>query len=132
MSSFSCRFFLHAWKNIHVTLVGICSWSLWSQTCYHHRNCYCVSKTRSIFDFNIWTYISISILIRELLIYLRVIFNTLFGLSTNYWMAITTRFLLGSLNGLLGPVKVNFCLHKNSYWIFTTNFNSSLYTSDCD
>ncbi|XP_057453480.1 protein ZINC INDUCED FACILITATOR-LIKE 1-like isoform X2 [Lotus japonicus] len=34
-----------------------------------------------------------------------VIFNTLFGLSTNFWMAIVTRFLLGSLNGLIGPVK---------------------------
>ncbi|QHO04831.1 hypothetical protein HN873_072805 [Arachis hypogaea] len=34
-----------------------------------------------------------------------VIFNTLFGLSTNLWMAISMRFLLGSLNGLLGPIK---------------------------
>ncbi|KAG0463835.1 hypothetical protein HPP92_019904 [Vanilla planifolia] len=34
-----------------------------------------------------------------------VIFNTLFGLSTSYWMAIVTRFLLGCLNGLLGPIK---------------------------
>ncbi|BAU03039.1 Protein ZINC INDUCED FACILITATOR-LIKE 1 Protein ZIF-LIKE 1 [Vigna angularis] len=34
-----------------------------------------------------------------------VIFNTLFGLSTSFWMALTTRFLLGSLNGMLGPVK---------------------------
>ncbi|XP_030965848.1 protein ZINC INDUCED FACILITATOR-LIKE 1-like [Quercus lobata] len=34
-----------------------------------------------------------------------VIFNTLFGLSVNFWMAVTTRFLLGSLNGLLGPIK---------------------------
>ncbi|PSS11709.1 Protein ZINC INDUCED FACILITATOR-LIKE like [Actinidia chinensis var. chinensis] len=34
-----------------------------------------------------------------------VIFNALFGLSVNYWMAIWTRFLLGSLNGLLGPMK---------------------------
>ncbi|XP_039685488.1 protein ZINC INDUCED FACILITATOR-LIKE 1 [Medicago truncatula] len=34
-----------------------------------------------------------------------VIFNTLFGLSTGFWMAIITRFLLGSLNGVLGPVK---------------------------
>ncbi|XP_062174367.1 protein ZINC INDUCED FACILITATOR-LIKE 1-like isoform X2 [Alnus glutinosa] len=34
-----------------------------------------------------------------------VIFNTLFGLSVNFWMAITTRFLLGSLNGLLGPIR---------------------------
>lgn len=34
-----------------------------------------------------------------------IIFNTLFGLSTTYWMAITARLLLGSLNGLLGPIK---------------------------
>ncbi|XP_047974319.1 protein ZINC INDUCED FACILITATOR-LIKE 1-like isoform X2 [Salvia hispanica] len=38
-----------------------------------------------------------------------VVFNTLFGLSINYWMAITTRFLLGSLNGLLGPIKAYAC-----------------------
>uniref|UniRef100_A0A0E0IXV7 Major facilitator superfamily (MFS) profile domain-containing protein n=1 Tax=Oryza nivara TaxID=4536 RepID=A0A0E0IXV7_ORYNI len=36
-----------------------------------------------------------------------VIFNTLFGLSTKYWMALTTRFVLGALNGLLAPIKVN-------------------------
>ncbi|OIT37159.1 PREDICTED: protein ZINC INDUCED FACILITATOR-LIKE 1-like [Nicotiana attenuata] len=34
-----------------------------------------------------------------------VVFNTLFGLSINFWMAVITRFLLGSLNGLLGPIK---------------------------
>ncbi|KFK25600.1 hypothetical protein AALP_AA8G135600 [Arabis alpina] len=34
-----------------------------------------------------------------------VIFNTLFGLSLNFWMAIITRFCLGSFNGLLGPIK---------------------------
>lgn len=34
-----------------------------------------------------------------------VVFNTLFGLSVNFWMAISTRFLLGSFNGMLGPVK---------------------------
>ncbi|XP_027107306.1 protein ZINC INDUCED FACILITATOR 1-like isoform X5 [Coffea arabica] len=33
------------------------------------------------------------------------VFNTLFGLSLNFWMAIGTRFLLGALNGLLGPMK---------------------------
>ncbi|CAA0835681.1 Protein ZINC INDUCED FACILITATOR-LIKE 1 [Striga hermonthica] len=38
-----------------------------------------------------------------------VIFNTLFGLSMNFWMAIITRFLLGSLNGLLGPIKAYAC-----------------------
>ncbi|GLJ49546.1 hypothetical protein SUGI_1050790 [Cryptomeria japonica] len=34
-----------------------------------------------------------------------IIFNTLFGVSVNFWMAISTRFLLGSFNGMLGPVK---------------------------
>ncbi|KAL9242647.1 hypothetical protein vseg_016630 [Gypsophila vaccaria] len=34
-----------------------------------------------------------------------VIINTLFGLSTNFWMAMTTRFLLGALNGSIGPAK---------------------------
>ncbi|PIN17196.1 Permease of the major facilitator superfamily [Handroanthus impetiginosus] len=38
-----------------------------------------------------------------------VVFNTLFGLSINFWMALTTRFLLGSLNGLLGPIKAYAC-----------------------
>nr|GMD01339.1 protein ZINC INDUCED FACILITATOR-LIKE 1-like [Ipomoea batatas] len=37
--------------------------------------------------------------------YIGLFSNTLFGLSVNFWMAIITRFLLGSLNGLLGPVK---------------------------
>uniref|UniRef100_A0A7N0UCC3 Major facilitator superfamily (MFS) profile domain-containing protein n=1 Tax=Kalanchoe fedtschenkoi TaxID=63787 RepID=A0A7N0UCC3_KALFE len=34
-----------------------------------------------------------------------VVLNTLFGLSLNFWMAVVTRFLQGSLNGLLGPIK---------------------------
>jgi MFS family permease len=38
-------------------------------------------------------------------LFLRVIFNTLFGLSVKYWMAIATRFLLGALNGMLAPIK---------------------------
>ncbi|KAI3951962.1 hypothetical protein MKW92_010470 [Papaver armeniacum] len=38
-----------------------------------------------------------------------VVFNTLFGLGTNFWMAITTRFLLGCFNGLLGPMKAYAC-----------------------
>ncbi|KAL9451151.1 hypothetical protein AB3S75_012828 [Citrus x aurantiifolia] len=38
-----------------------------------------------------------------------VIFNTLFGLSVNFWMAIATGFLLGALNGLLGPIKAYAC-----------------------
>ncbi|XP_039131815.1 protein ZINC INDUCED FACILITATOR 1-like [Dioscorea cayenensis subsp. rotundata] len=34
-----------------------------------------------------------------------IIFNTLFGLSTNFWMAIATKFLLGCFNGILGTMK---------------------------
>uniref|UniRef100_A0ACD5X7T1 Uncharacterized protein n=4 Tax=Avena sativa TaxID=4498 RepID=A0ACD5X7T1_AVESA len=33
------------------------------------------------------------------------LFNILFGLSVRYWMAISTRFLIGSMNGLLGPIR---------------------------
>ncbi|GJN41438.1 hypothetical protein PR202_gn00813 [Eleusine coracana subsp. coracana] len=36
-----------------------------------------------------------------------VVLNTLFGLSTTYHMAIATRLVLGALNGLLAPIKVN-------------------------
>ncbi|KAK3163489.1 hypothetical protein QOZ80_1AG0004390 [Eleusine coracana subsp. coracana] len=34
-----------------------------------------------------------------------VILNSLFGLSSSYWMALTTRGLLGFLCGMLGPIK---------------------------
>ncbi|CAN6326192.1 unnamed protein product [Urochloa humidicola] len=34
-----------------------------------------------------------------------VIFNTLFGVSMKYWMAISTRLILGALNGMLAPIK---------------------------
>ncbi|EFJ26685.1 hypothetical protein SELMODRAFT_97863 [Selaginella moellendorffii] len=33
------------------------------------------------------------------------VFNTLFGVSTSFTMALVTRFCLGSFNGMLGPVK---------------------------
>ncbi|XP_058766676.1 protein ZINC INDUCED FACILITATOR-LIKE 1-like isoform X2 [Vicia villosa] len=36
-----------------------------------------------------------------------VIFNTLFGISSSFWMAVITRFLLGCLNGAIGPTKVS-------------------------
>ncbi|XP_021311794.1 protein ZINC INDUCED FACILITATOR-LIKE 1 [Sorghum bicolor] len=34
-----------------------------------------------------------------------IVFNTLFGLSTRYWMVIVTRGLLGTFCGILGPIK---------------------------
>ncbi|XP_031266927.1 protein ZINC INDUCED FACILITATOR 1-like, partial [Pistacia vera] len=33
-----------------------------------------------------------------------VVLSTLFGLSINFWMAVITRFFLGSMNGLLGTI----------------------------
>ncbi|KAG5376852.1 hypothetical protein IGI04_041448 [Brassica rapa subsp. trilocularis] len=39
--------------------------------------------------------------------YCSAVFNALFGMSTNIWMAIATRFMLGSFNCLLGTVKVD-------------------------
>ncbi|KAJ0542571.1 putative major facilitator superfamily, MFS transporter superfamily [Helianthus annuus] len=39
----------------------------------------------------------------------RVIFNTMFGFSVNYCMAVITRFLLGFLNGVLGTIKAYAC-----------------------
>ncbi|KAH7284010.1 hypothetical protein KP509_34G035500 [Ceratopteris richardii] len=33
------------------------------------------------------------------------VFNTLFGFSTNFWMALVTRFLIGFFNGMLGPIR---------------------------
>ncbi|MCL7030715.1 hypothetical protein MKW94_021275 [Papaver nudicaule] len=38
-----------------------------------------------------------------------VVMNILFGLSTKFWMAVTTRFILGLLCGLLGPIKAYAC-----------------------
>ncbi|KAL6584867.1 Protein ZINC INDUCED FACILITATOR-LIKE 1 [Orobanche minor] len=34
-----------------------------------------------------------------------VVANTLLGLHIHFWMANATRFLLGSMNGVLGPIK---------------------------
>ncbi|XP_024398714.1 protein ZINC INDUCED FACILITATOR-LIKE 1 isoform X2 [Physcomitrium patens] len=34
-----------------------------------------------------------------------IVFHTLFGASTNFWMAVLARFFLGGLNGMLGTIK---------------------------
>ncbi|KAL8159728.1 hypothetical protein V2J09_001265 [Rumex salicifolius] len=52
-----------------------------------------------------------------------VVFNTLFGLSVNLWMAITTRFLLGSMNGLFGPITaytIEFCREEHQALALST------------
>jgi hypothetical protein len=35
-----------------------------------------------------------------------IIFGTGFGFSTNFWVGLLMRFLLGSFNGILGTAKV--------------------------
>ncbi|KAF5194416.1 hypothetical protein FRX31_015997, partial [Thalictrum thalictroides] len=47
-----------------------------------------------------------------------VLFNTLFGFSTSFWMAVTTRFLLGSLNGVLGPIKFGTMANQRFIFLF--------------
>ncbi|TVU50733.1 hypothetical protein EJB05_02120, partial [Eragrostis curvula] len=53
----------------------------------------------------IFSVVSVDIVLSLVIILSRVIFNTLFGLSVKYWMAITTRLILGALNGMLAPIK---------------------------
>ncbi|XP_051147100.1 protein ZINC INDUCED FACILITATOR-LIKE 1-like isoform X2 [Andrographis paniculata] len=38
-----------------------------------------------------------------------IVFNTMFGLSVNFWMAIVSRFILGTLNGVFGTAKAYGC-----------------------
>ncbi|KAH7421166.1 hypothetical protein KP509_13G043600 [Ceratopteris richardii] len=48
-----------------------------------------------------------------------IIFNTLFGFSTNFWMALITRFLLGICNGMLSAMRAyasEICGKENQAW----------------
>ncbi|KAI5058657.1 hypothetical protein GOP47_0026827 [Adiantum capillus-veneris] len=48
-----------------------------------------------------------------------IIFNTMFGFSTNFWVALTTRFLLGICNGMLGAMGAyasEICSKENQAW----------------
>jgi hypothetical protein len=76
------------------------------ETCRRVRHLLCVSNDDSI-SLPPFHSILCKKTFRESFMCPRVVFNTLFGLSVNYWMAISTRFLLGALNGLLGPIKVH-------------------------
>ncbi|XP_068475250.1 uncharacterized protein [Phaseolus vulgaris] len=53
-----------------------------------------------------------------------VIFNTLFGLSKSFWMAILTRFLLGCFNGFLGPMRN--CISTTSHVVIGLIIGPSL------
>lgn len=111
-----CRFCLYAWQMFDIFTLGNYSWSHWSKTCYSYRNYFSVSiyvkELHALFVF----FFEVSNNHRCLLDF-SVSFNTLFALSTSFWMAVIVRFLLGSLNCLLGPVKVS-CFSLQTF----TNF----------
>lgn len=113
-------------------------WSLWSKTCHCNRGHHsvsnfflstpCVAPLMSLWKRLKcgWFCLTHQIVYfyddLDLTTYLRIIFNTLFGLSANYWMAIVTRFLLGSLNGLLGPIRVSYCSVYNMSFILINHW----------
>ncbi|RDY13686.1 Protein ZINC INDUCED FACILITATOR-LIKE 1, partial [Mucuna pruriens] len=67
-----------------VIIIGISS--VWMLSLSHDVHCASSHNYQCLLDFS-------------------VIFNTLFGLSTSFWMAVLMRFLLGTLNGVFGPVR---------------------------
>lgn len=123
----SWRILIYVGKSFDLCYLGNHSWSIWSKTCdYEWLNC-TVSTHLVLFSINYcWlmkfkqlNVILIFIFLFPALldVYFRIIFNTLFGLSTNFWMALSTRFLLGSLCGILGPMRV--CIlgfYQKSIW----------------
>ncbi|WZZ79308.1 hypothetical protein YC2023_099880 [Brassica napus] len=61
--------------------------------------------------------------------FIEIIFNTLFGLSTSFWFAISVRFLLGCVNCLLGVIRVSKCLRQSCEGISTFSL-SNAYASE--
>ncbi|KAL2613739.1 hypothetical protein R1flu_025431 [Riccia fluitans] len=52
-----------------------------------------------------------------------IIFQMIFGTTKNFWVAISARFLLGSLNGMTGPLKAyasEVCNEQNQAWGLST------------
>ena len=106
---------------------GETSWSIWSQTYHPHGNFLCVS----------FNYSSTQYLNKDNFLFLqnfyfpdtlfRIIFNTLFGLSTSFWFAISVRFLLGCVNCLLGVIRVSKCLRQSCEGISTFSISSVLW-----
>ncbi|KAJ7542606.1 hypothetical protein O6H91_09G002600 [Diphasiastrum complanatum] len=63
---------------------------------------------------------------RKLVIYIGVIsiiiFNFLFGLSTNFWMALASRFFLGVFNGMMVSIQAyasEICSHEHQPFVFS-------------
>lgn len=122
------RGFVYVWTSIDIYFMGSGGWSIWSKTCYISRHCLSVTFIQLQISIRIFLQLSYTyFLIEILIIRFRVIFNTLFGLSLNYWMAISSRFLLGSMSTLLGPIMVLFyCL-----WLFGRSFDHYINALKC-
>ncbi|KAJ0526185.1 putative major facilitator superfamily, MFS transporter superfamily [Helianthus annuus] len=100
--------YIYDWKGTDICFLGSGCGSIWSKTSYSFGHFISVRNYFNSYYYAIMLHkiLNISCSFKSCnLIFIRVIFNTLFGFSVNYWMAIVTRFLLGFLNGLLGTVK---------------------------
>jgi hypothetical protein len=98
---------LFPWKNHQCGAVGHVRWQVRKEALHcdqHPLSVWTNFQTRCqiipSMQFS-WTGVNLA------LTFFRVVFNTLFGLSKSYWMAIVTRGFLGLLCGILGPIKVN-------------------------
>jgi len=107
----NCSRIIHGGQRLFFNFLGHSRRPYWTEACHRIFNlvCVCITEIPSVRSSRIW----ISILMQKdsvssthMHAFCRVILNTLFGLSTTYWMAITTRLVLGALNGLLAPIKV--------------------------
>ena len=114
---------LFPWKNHQCCAMGHVCWQIWKEAM--HCDQHPLSVGNIIFSPIVGAYTSHSIKQDWSKSYFdspfRVVFNTLFGLSTTYWMAIVTRGLLGLLCGILGPIKV--WLAQWAYWYLGPTFS---------
>lgn len=99
---------IHDWKSFHIYFLGEISWSIWSQTYYSDWDILSVSFYFVPQSKDVFFLFSCRFFITRFPTLFRIIFNTLFGLSTSFWLAISVRFLLGCFNCLLGVIRVTF------------------------
>lgn len=96
--------------------MGNVGWSLWPEACHDlqhicHVSDFCLTSVMCfVFAFfDSWlarglvNYVTLTVWFIN---HFRVLFNIMFGLSANYWMALTSRMLLGAFCGAIGPMRV--------------------------
>lgn len=112
------RVCIHGWENNDSYVMGRGGWSLWPKTCDDIKHFGSVSATLIFVLLSTCSAFICSLLLAGLIsMHFSVIFNTMFGLSTSYWMALTTRFLLGAFCGTLGPMRVRTSYRLSISWL---------------